>query len=185
MGTSPASERFTWLASVLVSFSCQLDTAQSHLKGGSVQRLPRSDWPVAMSVRDCPNWWLMSKGLAHAWAAPSRGKWVWTIRKAGWVNVPPLFLYWTLAWLPTVIGWDLELVISQVALSPPSCFWSVFYFQHQKTGSHPFCSGWACHLACPQRALFPVLALEPTIHLGVWGWGGSLLHPQHVNICSL
>lgn len=46
--------------SVLVSFRCQLGTAQSHLVG-----LLRSDWPVALSMRNCLNWWLAWVGLVH------------------------------------------------------------------------------------------------------------------------
>lgn len=37
---------------VLLSFGFQIDTVQSHLRV-STEELPRSDWPVVMSVRDC------------------------------------------------------------------------------------------------------------------------------------
>jgi hypothetical protein len=44
-----------YIKGALVSFSCQLDTPQSPEEGISVEPLPRSDWPVATSVRDCLN----------------------------------------------------------------------------------------------------------------------------------
>ena len=35
---------------VLVSLNCGLDTASGPLKGGPVEELPRSDWPVLPTV---------------------------------------------------------------------------------------------------------------------------------------
>jgi hypothetical protein len=41
-------------STVLFSFHCQFDTAQSHFKKGiSTEGLPRSDWPVGVSGENC------------------------------------------------------------------------------------------------------------------------------------
>lgn len=62
---------------VLVSVSCQLDTALKSTERVSTDRLPRSDWAVATSVRMI----FMDVGKpSPRWAALPLGKWAWAVQ---------------------------------------------------------------------------------------------------------
>ena len=63
---------------LLVSFSCQLDTAQSDLRVSSKGRLP-SDWPVDMSLL-----LIDAVGLTPLWVLPSPGRWAGLDQKSRW-----------------------------------------------------------------------------------------------------